>query len=170
MNSQASLTEGMQQGAPPLRAFAIQYLSVVLIILTFTLGVFSSHKISRDRAKIALVQQQTQPVRTEPTLVSVGDVTFSNLFGAGSAELEPAVLESLVAVLRAHDLKAIFTVAGADSVSEGNTSLGLALARGSTLYRVLQAESVPTEAFEILSSEDPSLNFQAKVHFQRSAP
>ena len=118
------------------RLFYMQYLSVILIILTMIVGSFASNAMRQQGA--ALLSQKV-PAATAP----IAGLAFDQVFRPGSGEVSKDNLAGLIQVLRSHDLDARIEV-GADP---GSFELGLA--RSIALQRFLSAAGIPVEALDV---------------------
>lgn len=83
------------------RAFSLQYTSVILIVLCFTVGGLVHNK--------PLSQTQMQPVNAEPQarksiIPSIGKLIFDN-----PADISSQELEGVIGVLKQHDLKGLLS-------------------------------------------------------------
>ncbi len=149
--------------ASAMRAFSAQYLSVVLIILTFIIGVFSGHHI--QAAKVQQPQSQTKPEIVSPAIPvperNFGSMNWGSLFAPGSAEFDAESLRPLTQVLRSHDILLRVTVAADES-----ERIEIGLARSSTLLRYFLAQGIPAHALEIVASEEQR-PWQVQVEFWR---
>lgn len=161
VGSQASLTEGYAQGTAPMRSFSIQYLSLILIILTFTIGVFAAHKIDGDKRKI--VEEEMPPPElaknfpdqySEPTVASIGAMNLDGLFVRGASEMDSVMVDSLAEVLLAHDIDAKFIVGTPKDVAASDVALGIALGRSAVLFRALLERGVPSDAINVMASDE----------------
>lgn len=174
VSSQASLTEGHAQGAVPMRAFSIQYLSLILIILTFTIGVFAAHRLDGDKrkAKAAAVVHKI-PVRFPDQMVDakvaeIGQMNLGALFESGTSELSPDQFDPLAELLLAHDIQAKFIVATPSDAVDADSALAIALGRSAVLYRAFLDRGVPPDAVSVLASDERDVAAVA-VNFAKSA-
>lgn len=145
--------------AAPARAFSTQFLSLVLIILTFIIGVFASHQIRTDSHAPGPEETQSSPKNFQ-----IGAMSWQSLFDPGTATMREEVVDSLAAVLNAHDIRAILTVYGSDAEHK-DYQLELALERASALYHYLRAQRVPAQALDVAAVEVQSTT-QASVNFE----
>lgn len=138
----------MVSGSPAGRSFSTQYLSLILIILTFIIGIFSSHHLQQQRLALPVEVPNGALDSFPPTHAAL---EFNDLFESGSAELRGARLSAIVSLLRAHDLDAEFIVRADEGMASREA---LALARVSTLLRALTAEGVPLRALSVVATEE----------------
>ena len=146
-----------------MRAFSTQFLSVVLIILTFIIGVFSSHHVKQAKhaVPVAAIKSNTLTPAIEVPERSFGSMNWGSLFSDQSAVLDSELLEPLSQVLRSHDILLRVTVA-----EDSPASIELALARSSSLLRYFLAQGIPPAALEIVTSEEER-PWQVQVEFWR---
>jgi hypothetical protein len=175
VTGQTSLTEGMPQGIVPMRAFSVQYLSVILIILTFTIGVFSGHRAQKIKhAKAAAQQAKVQAnldkntTVSDPAAIAIGAMDLTNLFMPESSELNAETFEPLASVLTSHDLSARFAISLSRNPESIDAELGMALARSATLFRELVSRGVPAEALNVVTAEIEG-DVPVSVTFKRDA-
>ncbi len=134
-------------------AFSTQYLSVVLIVLSFTIGAFL-----RGPAKLP------EPVAVAPQpLAAAMDADYTDLFEADSAELNEEKVRALAEVLQNHDLQAEISIY---PVREAEKPMELAVARAVALSIYLERQKVPPEALRIFA-EGASGRGQARVRLYR---
>ncbi|MBX7139245.1 MAG: hypothetical protein K1X83_14820 [Oligoflexia bacterium] len=127
------------------RLFYLQYLSVILIILTMIVGSFASNAIQQQGT---VLLSQKVPEGSAP----IAGLAFDQLFIAGSGELRKENLTGLVQVLRSHDLDARVEVAA----ESGNFELGLA--RSIALQRFLSGAGIPLAALDVRTVENRAPN------------
>jgi len=109
------------------KAFATQYTSLILILLTFVLGAFSAPSSSGASSQLT----------PDSPLSAFGSLHYTNLFEhQGLDSLEPLLL-----VLRSHDVRVRLTLQ-ADNLGSGLEQLKL-------LRDYLLSEGIPDEAYKL---------------------
>ncbi len=161
-------------GAAPMRSFSIQYLSLILIILTFTIGVFAAHRIDGDKRKAAAASRQLKPVvltegrMLETKTLAFGQMDLIELFEVGTSELSDAQFEPLVALMLSHDIQVKFVVASPSDAVDADSALAIALGRSAVLYRAFLDRGVPADALSVVASDEQNIPAVA-VNFSKSA-
>lgn len=145
------------------KAFAVQYISIILIILTFIVGAFSGNISSANSA-----QQLAEKISTP---VLVGQFELPSLFTDGEAVLEQRDNGALEQLLLSHDLKAEVRVGGGASAEDNSENsnkreLELALARSVALYRHLLSLGIPKKSLEVWA-QPAGLGNAAKIDVSR---
>ncbi len=135
------------------KAFAVQYISIILIILTFIVGAFSSRigaSAGNNPDKVILA---AEPVLNHGPGPVVGEFNIAQIFSPGLAKVDETKTHGLSEFLLNHDLQAQVQVTSDSAESIGleatNQNMGLALARSVALYRHLLTRGVPANALEI---------------------
>jgi hypothetical protein len=149
-------------GSPAGRSFSTQYLSLILIILTFIIGIFSSNHLQKQRLTLPM---EASRVALDSLPDTHSALEFNDLFGPGTAELREEKLTAVVSLLRAHDLDAEFLVRADEGMASREA---LALARVTTFLRALLAEGVPLHALSVVATEATD-GPQVRMLFQRSS-
>lgn len=173
VSSQASLTEGHAQGIVPMRSFSIQYLSLILIILTFTIGVFAGHRVQADKRAVQAAAKPAMTSSTESTMLvesgtPIGRMSLDTLFELGTSEVNADSFEPLVQTLLAHDLEANFVVASPGDAVDSDSALAIALGRSAVLFRAFLDRGVPASAVQVLASDERDIP-AVSVDFAKSA-
>jgi len=139
------------------QALSLQYVSLMLIILTFVIGAFERTPSAPETP--VLVEEAPAP---EPAGLGTGPspsawssprgaldtLTIERLFEPGGREVNRHRGEAIATLLRSHDLLSEIEVR-ADVFEGQGESIGLALRRGRTLAAWLSARGVPAEAVRI---------------------
>lgn len=144
-------------------SYNIQYIALILIILTFILGAFISPRVKAGRQG-ALPVQVAAAARQAPP--SIGKMALNDLFQAASTDLNQTEIYALTKFLTNHDVDADFEI-GAGLTDNDSQGLQLALARGIRLRNALQKQGVPVEAFRVFARS--AANFQGSVEFRKTA-
>lgn len=137
-----------QPGGGP-RAFAVQYTSLVLILLTFTIGAFGAParpEPAEPPEAPAEIPGGTVMARMRP----LGGLRMNSLFERDTVEVNPDAADALAGVLSNHDVKVTITIYHlAREVNFG-------VARASSLAQALAARGIPVSAAEIFAAEGDS--------------
>ena len=143
-----------------LRAFYTQYVAVLLIMLTFTIGIFQRASIS----KAAVPSPGGEYVAIGKP---IGDVVIRSLFGAdGSVSSEEPQLKALAHIIRSHDVLLTLTLSMPRlTVEPKSPSLRRALRRINALEQFFMAEEVPREAlrFRVTRGDEHENDLVAQV-------
>lgn len=134
------------------RAYVMQYVSLIMIILTFVIGAFASQKIS-EKAK----NQVKQGAPRSEFAVNVKDMTdkrdwlasvinYDDLFSDTGVTLDGQKVEALAELLKSHDINSEISI-----FSYGDTRT--ALKRSLAISRELEDSGVPTAALQVLVKE-----------------
>ncbi len=149
------------------KAFWTQYISLMLVILTGVVGSFTSRSLAAGAGvpkKISPAPETRKTIKPQ----SIVNFEFRDLFKQRSALLLTAKLETLISLLKSHDL----LVAGEISVAGTEVSSGqkgaLLIARVSSLSQALLKAGLPAEAVNLTSSEKSS-DLQARLSIYRIA-
>lgn len=132
-------TQSSDRSARFKRAFFTQYVSLILIVLTFIMGAFARQGL--EEAKIESGSQSPAKTAAEDAPAwLVSRHHYRDLFSGGDINIEKA--SALAELLRNHDLNAEIEVIE-------QPSLGLALRRSTGLLRYLLQENVPMHAVSV---------------------
>lgn len=140
-----------------LRAFYTQYVAVLLIILTFTIGAY-------QRTQGALIQEKPSD-STLPAPHHFLSVPLDNLFFSdGSVHDSDGRLQAIAQVVKNHDidLQATIQVRRFD-IANGSSSMRRAMVRADALERYLRSNEVPAEAISIVLTDAPALDEKVEV-------
>ena len=131
-------------------AFALQYISLILIVLCTIVGSFRL-----DAAKIAA------EVRS-PSAKPAGVLFYSDLFQTGESQIDETKLAAVSEFLLNHDISAKITVNLPQEINDPELQITLGLARSRTVFHALQKSGVPVEALEVWTAElrDPSAQIE----------
>ncbi|MFN4896039.1 MAG: hypothetical protein ACK5GN_01060 [Pseudomonadota bacterium] len=143
-----------------LRAFYTQYISVLLILLVFCIGLVGSNKQvpGVGRAQLTNLSDRT----------AIGSLRLANAFSkdASSELLVAAELSAIRETLLNHDLRGVFTLY-MHIGSDHEISAEIAAARVTALRSTLTAQGVPADAVEVLveptmlPSSDLQISFES---------
>lgn len=133
------------------RAFLVQYLTLMLIVLSFMVGGFVTKATQSTVGNVGATPKATTGM--VPAQVDPKDSFSLDLFQVGSSELHKGRAEALRSVFANHDLSARIKVSGdvGRSVPE---ALGQAMARGIALVEALKAPQIPNDAIEVVGTLD----------------
>lgn len=131
-----------------LRAFYTQYVSVLLILLVFSVGAAQRSSHPKDHIHNPAAIELPSDAQTK---APIGSLKLVGVFATeSSSELRAGdVVEPVFETLRNHDLRAIFTVyLGLDG--DRQHSVDLARARAEVLRELFAKSKVPNEAVLIV--------------------
>ncbi len=148
------------------RPFALQFTSLMLMLLTFIIGVFSSYHIAK-KPEATPMTGETVGVQDSPPAMAqdIGLTKFQEMFAERADGLNEGMFEAMLTVLRAHDVDAAVYVYGGES---GDFSL--ALARGMSLSRRLGAENLPAGAVSVIASPRAVSDAQVAIKWSTVTP
>ena len=148
------------------QSFSMQYLSLILIILTFIIGVFASHHAQKQKylQRLGSSEASTSSVPKLPRIETFGSMQLPDAFAENTAILNVEAMEGLSQVLKSHDIRIQAEVA-----DERSASPSLAIARSATLSRFFLGRGVPSEALEIVAVEGIR-PWQVEVRFSTGEP
>lgn len=143
-----------------LRAFYTQYVAVLLIVLTFTIGAFQRTAEAPDVQEQLIVRQMPQPS-------SIGGIAIPAVFTAdGAVASGNERLEAVVKVLENHDLRAVITLTVPRlDFDERSSSLRRTLRRLETLERFFADQTIPASAVRIVARTATSSAEEVSVRF-----
>ena len=125
------------------RSFFLQYISLILIILTCVVGAF---------ARDCLVDTPVKSERTVKKLIkplkNIGKLHLSGIFRPRESRLDEGVLEGVKEVLLSHDVRAQIQV---NLEGEASSGLELSIARSIALLHFFVAAGVPASALNIIA-------------------
>jgi hypothetical protein len=127
------------------QSFALQYTSVIIIVLAFIIGSFVKPFLppAEKEAKQVFVS------------VDLADLKYDNLFFNSSAKLKTNESEALAKFATAHDLNFNIQVYADNNNSEAESTT-ISLARSIELYRFLLKQGVPYDAMHIIANTNKS--------------
>lgn len=133
-------------GAPELGAnFWTQYISVILIVLVFTIGSFVMRHI-QVKQLIALASESPRS-----SILSddrrIGEIVLKGLFSDSDDVQTPGALIPVLTVLRSHDVEGEFTVFKGGSLKS-------VISKTESLRQLLLGADTPASAFKIYARED----------------
>lgn len=149
------------------RLFVTQYTAVFLIILTFIIGAFASPKDKRVTEPPQAIQVEHRGTGTLPAVegplaesasAGIGGIEIDNAFLTPMNNLNLDQLHGVVAVLRAHDIGARFSITVPASEAQSSDAAAL-VARMVSTYRWLETLDLPRRAYQVdgVVGEGPSL-------------
>jgi hypothetical protein len=138
------------------RAFATQYIAIILIVLTFVIGTFARNKLAtrpkvQEPPKVVVASPPMLPVVRTPSSQFVGVLRVNDIFEQGSDILRPDMLQGLILVLKSHDLNARIDVFVED-IQAKEAGLQLAVSRTISLQKFLKSEGIAPENFQIYAN------------------
>lgn len=130
------------------KAFSVEYISLIVIILSFVLTTFSRQFIPTNPVRF------DGEVKSVPLARRIEMTPIRRLFNQGSAAVNSGRLEALAALLRSHDLTLEVELYSPPSeypgVVQGNP-LALSMARSVALSRYFARQGVPSDAVRIIA-------------------
>lgn len=125
--------------------FWTQYISVILIVLVFTIGSFVIRHIQvKQLVALASTNPSTSVIQSER---KIGEIHLKDLFSSDDEIQTPASLVPIVTVLRTHDIEGEFTI------SKGH-SLKSVVSKIEALEKILIGADIPRAGFRIYATED----------------
>ena len=134
------------------KAFALQYIAIILIVLTFVIGAFARQKSEQVAAQVTTqvdtteAQDKLAPKSTNPVPKPLGSLELSDAFVGETSDLNPDALRGVVAFLKYHDTRIRV------EIPQGRLEYSLAVSRSIALYKFLLAEGVPAQAAMIYAT------------------
>jgi len=154
--------------------FALQYVSLILIILTFVAGAFTTESLavkSEETQKVQKEEVRDLPVNPPGLSNEVGQMAMSDFFIDSRASFNPDKGQALDFVLGSHDLEAELEITAAISPSASKNaeldSLMLSMLRSKVLLDHFAAQDIPLSALKIYVREQAVRN-QASVSAEES--
>jgi hypothetical protein len=143
-----------------LRAFYTQYVAVLLIVLTFTIGAFQRTAEAPDVQEQSIVRQMPQPS-------PIGGIVIPAVFTAdGAVASGNERLEAVVKVLEDHDLRAMITLAVPRlDFDERSSSLRRTLRRLEALEHFFAAQTIPPSAIRLVARSSTATTEEVSVRF-----
>ena len=136
------------------RAYLLQYIALMLLLLSFNIGVFGSASLKQERAQVAPLEAEQAPASTALTLTQQ---EYADAFVRGERSGAGGALDALAQLLREHDLSAQILINAAAERSSLESDLSLALIRARTLYQSLRGTGVPASAIHLLVVREPGV-------------
>lgn len=142
-------------------AYNIQYVSLLMIILTFVVG--------------AMLRPQAPPPPKSPfeswaAEHSLGSLTLTGLFLEPDGRFEESRLAGLVEVLKCHDIDADISVyPRLDVADQSENELTRGLAQSVTLARYLEGQGIPAGALNVMARAPGSSRGEVRVSLLRSS-
>ncbi len=143
-----------------LRAFYTQYVAVLLIVLTFTIGAFQRAADAPREQQLPLVKPFSQPA-------PIGGMVIPAVFTAdGAVAVGNERLEAVVKVLEDHDLRALITVAVPRlDFDERSSSLRRTIRRLEALELFFADRTIPRTAVRFVARASTSSVEEVSVRF-----
>ena len=141
-------------------AYTLQYVSLLMIILTFVVG--------------ALLRPPAPPPPKSPFArwekpQKVGELTLSGLFTDPHGAFDRSRVAGIVELLRCHDIDAeISLYPRADVGDRANEVLGRGLAQAVSLSRYIESLGIPPGTFTVLARAPGSARGEIRVELMRS--
>ena len=132
---------------PVEQSFALQYTSLILILLTCIVGSFIRPQLPEPS------------IEKEIATVAFGTVEYKAFFKAGSDSIEQGAFEALVAILSSHDVHMKIATSGDINAER---PIEQALSRSVALQRAFIRAEISPEAFSIVAKGSAS-TAQVKV-------
>ena len=146
------------------RAFCIQYISLLLMILTMVIGSSGTGTPGEPRKPVI------QTVMANPELVTklapVGQLDLENLFDL-AGNLNTETINSIAYLLQNHDIDCELEVyfANAKGTRSDLPSVDQALARSMGIFNYLISQKIPPSALRIIASPVSESAAQGRVQF-----
>jgi len=151
-----------------LAAFYTQYVALLLILITYTVGLIAGAPITAPH--VATTRPVTQEVTPSPQrgATSLGVFNLSNIFlDDGRVAPENSELTAIAAVLRAHDVSAVVRVSVPRlGVPDENSSFRRALRRVESLETFFAEHRVPEQAFRVIIGPSARSSRDIEVELQ----
>ena len=132
------------------RSFLIQYLTLMLIILSFMVGSFVT-KVTQETLQEPVRTVRTEVIASRPALHTF---TLDGVFVPDTAEVSQEKLEAVRTLFRSHDLSAEVVVF-ADAGLSGFDAVNQSVARAFSFKRALEVEGIPAEAIRVFGRGAP---------------
>ncbi len=151
----------MESTATAQDAYNLQYVSLLMIILTFVVG--------------ALLRPQAPPPPKSPfenwdAAHHVGDISLAGLFLDPQGRFEEFRLAGLVEVLKCHDIDADIAVyPRLDVADRTDSELARGLAQSVTLARYLEGQGIPAGALNVMARSPGSTRGEVRISLFRSS-
>jgi hypothetical protein len=130
-------------GKASARAFLVQYLTLMLIVLSFMVGAFVTKATNQELSKPSVAE--TKSAQDESSVI---DSFTLELFSAGEVLVQEAQAEALKTVFASHDLNAEIEVSS-DVEKRGADAISQAMARALTVKRLLEVKEIPEDAIRV---------------------
>jgi len=144
-----------------LRTFYLQYISLMLIVITFVIGSFVTHATSKPAA-LPLPQISIKALKTA-SLKQISSFSFDDLFEDKSSVLKAEKLGALKELLLNHDLSSKIWIKANDAKLDADSRVALALARSVSVYKFLREQGVPDAALSVVASQAGGPQFSAEI-------
>lgn len=154
-------------------AFAMQYTSLILIVLCVTVGTLlkpgapfakpASEVLSAELTNSQGMTAETEAARAKPEPEYFGVIEYERLFDHAH-QVDEARGSAIVSVLLNHDVDAVITIV----VGPGDSALFEALERSVGISKFLVQRKVPASAFRVRVVPEPHANLETRVFFTHS--
>lgn len=152
-----------------LAAFYTQYVALLLILITYTVGLLAGAPITTQNVHEELPVKSESHHAPQHQAAMLGTFSVSNIFlDDGRVASENSELAAIATVLRAHDVSAVVRLSVPRlGVPNDSSSVRRALRRIESLEAFFADQHVPDQAFRILveegslSTRDVEVNLQA---------
>lgn len=165
MTSSSTLIKAVPEGAAiSSKPFALQYTSVILIVLTFTIGA-----LFKPPAPVSVPLKVEKPqIKALELGPEIGKINYHKLFSEQSNELQIDKVAALSHVLKHHDINARISVYlnSEGKISESN-AFAISIARMLTLEQYFRKQALPEEAISIAAVEE-ARDYQVAINFVRA--
>ena len=132
-------------GAPP-PLLSTEYITVMVIILSFVVAVFSEQMHRNTRS-----EPRHTPAALKINSRPVDVVSMKRFFSAEGAQIHRRVVRPWAALLANHDLRVRAEINSGLGRGNRDAQWSMALARTVSLRRFLEQEGVPADAIEIVA-------------------
>ena len=145
-------------GTPESRPYMYQYVSLMLILLVFSVGAFSRKAGPSVKEPKKIITAPALPAKAKEAENAISQpLSISNVFDAEGAAINLGQLSGVIQVLEMHDLIA--------EIEVGGGSFDQALARSVSLTRALTRLAIPPYALRIYAVDRP-MSAEMVVTFQ----
>jgi hypothetical protein len=143
-----------------LRAFYTQYVAVLLIVLTFTIGAFQRTADTPEPQAPSLVMQVAQPA-------PIGGIIIPEVFTVdGAVDTANERLRAVVQVLEDHDLRATITLTVPRlDFDEQSSSFRRTLRRLEALEHFFDSQTIPSSAVRFVARSSASATEELSIRF-----
>lgn len=126
------------------RAFLVQYLTLMLLILTMTIGSYSRADLTKLANRAAVAKEAAAKSGSDIPAVPTQFVLPHLMLPTGDEPFDVDAVAALVSVINAHDIRLQLTVPG--------ESLEQSIGRTLSLTQALLNAGAPSDSFETLAT------------------